>query len=202
MDRESASPLSHFLSLTLVPFCLQAFNTAASEEGDPVFTSVFKTELVAQLHKATAGSLQINIGASFVLPPVFDASPLVADWFFRSPASTTPRRRTNASSSSSRRTSRSPGTTSTSLTSSRYLRERLPAVVSRVYCVSRLRRRAGSQANRPSSSAESRPPARRLPGIVRPITAGKLLRRGGPSTPHPSVSRPVPLLPMPPFFHI
>ena len=37
-------------------------------------------------------------------------------------------------------------------------------------------------------SPESRPAARRLPGVVRPITQGKLLRKGGPSTPHPSVS--------------
>jgi Unconventional myosin tail, actin- and lipid-binding len=31
------------------------------------------------------------------------------------------------------------------------------------------------------SSSVSRPPAKRKPGVVRPITQGKLLRKGGPS---------------------
>lgn len=38
----------------------------------------------------------------------------------------------------------------------------------------------------------SRPPAKRKPGVVRPITAGKLLKAGGPSQKSKSASRPKP----------
>ncbi|KAG8693253.1 class II myosin, partial [Ceratobasidium sp. 395] len=38
----------------------------------------------------------------------------------------------------------------------------------------------------------SRPPAKRKAGVVRPITQGKLLRKGGPSGPSSSASRPTP----------
>ncbi|KAG9103459.1 class II myosin [Ceratobasidium sp. 370] len=38
----------------------------------------------------------------------------------------------------------------------------------------------------------SRPPAKRKPGVVRPITQGKLLRKGGPSGPSSTASRPAP----------
>jgi myosin I len=34
----------------------------------------------------------------------------------------------------------------------------------------------------------SKPAARRKPGVSKPITSGKLIKRGGPSNPHPSVS--------------
>lgn len=41
-------------------------------------------------------------------------------------------------------------------------------------------------------NSTSRPPAKRKPGVVRPITSGKLLKAGGPSQKPKSISRPKP----------
>lgn len=120
-----------------------AFNTTASEEGDPIFTSVFKTELVTQLHKATSGSLQINIGSSIDYAKKKDKRAQIT------------------------------------------FRKDETVLRNDVY-----KSHVVSVGSGESPTSQSKPAARRLPGVVRPITQGKLIRRGGPSTPHPSVSAP------------
>ncbi|CED82244.1 microfilament motor [Phaffia rhodozyma] len=121
------------------------FNASSSEEGDPVFTSVFKTELITHLHKATNGSIQINIGSTIGYNKKKDKK---AEIQFRKDESIT----------------------------------RFDVYKSSVVSVS---------SGEPPNSV-SKPAAKRKPGIVRPITSGKLLKRGGPSNPHPSAGRIVP----------
>jgi myosin-1 len=44
----------------------QALNVNSSEEGDPVFSCFFKTELMVCLNRLTRGSLQVVIGPTCV----------------------------------------------------------------------------------------------------------------------------------------
>lgn len=43
---------------------LKAINVSSSEEGDPVFSCYFKTELVTHLLQRTNGSVDVKIGPS------------------------------------------------------------------------------------------------------------------------------------------
>jgi myosin-1 len=118
------------------------FNTTASEEGDPVFTCVFKTELITHMHTASGGSLQVLIGPTIDYAKKKDKRALIT--FRKDPSN-----------------------------------PRLDVYKSHVVSVGQ-----GEPAN-----SVTRPMARPKPGVVRPITAGKLLRKGGPSKPHPSAGR-------------
>lgn len=119
-----------------------AFNTSASEEGDPVFTCVFKTELLTHMHTSSGGSLQILIGPTVDYAKKKDKKAVIT--FRKDPSN-----------------------------------PRVETYKSHVVAVGQ-----GEPAN-----SVTRPMARPKPGVVRPITAGKLLRKGGPSKPHPSAGR-------------
>jgi len=41
---------------------LQVLNLGVTEEGDPIISCVFKTELITHISKATQGSVNIRIG--------------------------------------------------------------------------------------------------------------------------------------------
>jgi myosin-1 len=43
-------------------FLLQAFNVNICEEGDPIITCAFKTELITVLLTLTRASIAVNIG--------------------------------------------------------------------------------------------------------------------------------------------
>lgn len=42
----------------------QVLNLGATEEGDPVISCVFKTELVTHIVKATQGSVSVLVGST------------------------------------------------------------------------------------------------------------------------------------------
>jgi myosin-1 len=46
---------------------VQALNVAACEEGDPVFTCMFKTEMMCVILTLTGGGISVNIGPTCVL---------------------------------------------------------------------------------------------------------------------------------------
>ncbi|KAF9486594.1 hypothetical protein BDN70DRAFT_870194 [Pholiota conissans] len=119
-------------------------NGSASEEGDPVISCVFKTELVTHLVKAT------NTNANLLINPVVDYSKKkdkkAQIKFIKD--DTVPR--------------------------------------NDIYKSHTVHVPSGEPPN-----SVSRPPAKRKPGVVRPITSGKLLKAGSPSK-KPAASRPKP----------
>ncbi|KAF8971711.1 myosin-1 [Flammula alnicola] len=119
-------------------------NANASEEGDPVISCVFKTELVTHLVKATNSNANLLIGPTVDYSKKKDKRAQIK--FIKD--ETVPRN---------------------------------DIYKSHVVHV---------PSGEPPSSV-SRPPARRKPGVVRPITQGKLLRAGGPDKPQ-ARSRPKP----------
>ncbi|EPQ60451.1 myosin-1 [Gloeophyllum trabeum ATCC 11539] len=121
-----------------------ALNTSASEEGDPVFSCLFKTELATHLLRLTQASINVLIGPTIEYTKKKDKKAqikVIKD-------ETVPR--------------------------------------DDVYKSHTVHVPSGEPPD-----SKSRPPAKRKPGVVRPITQGKLLRRGGPSD-KPAQSRPKP----------
>ncbi|KDR85724.1 hypothetical protein GALMADRAFT_234780 [Galerina marginata CBS 339.88] len=119
-------------------------NANASEEGDPIISCVFKTELVTQLVKLTQSNINLLIGPMVDYAKKKDKRAQIK--FIKD--ETVPRNDLYKSHT--------------------------------VHVPS----------GEPPSSL-SRPPAKRKPGVVRPITQGKLLRAGGPDK-KPQASRPKP----------
>ncbi|KAG6837336.1 class II myosin [Arthromyces matolae] len=122
-------------------------NGPMSEEGDPVFTCHFKTELVTHLMQLTQGSINVLVTPTVDYAKKKDKKAQI-----------------------------------------KFIKDErvLKDGVYKSHTVT-----VGS--GEPPSSV-SRPPAKRKPGVVRPITQGKLLRAGGPSDkPKPAaVSKPKP----------
>jgi len=125
----------------------------ASEEGDPVFSCFFKTELMVCLNRLSRGNMQIVIGPTYV-SLVFTMNGLLNHCCLSIEYS---KKKDKKQVISFRRDETI---------------RRDDAYKSHVVSV---------QSGEPPSSV-SRPPAKRKPGQVRPITKGKLLRKGGPST--------------------
>ncbi|KZT30781.1 hypothetical protein NEOLEDRAFT_1186966 [Neolentinus lepideus HHB14362 ss-1] len=121
-----------------------ALNVNASEEGDPVFSCLFKTELSTHLLRLTQASINMLIGPTIEYTKKKDKKAQIK--FVKD--ETIPRD---------------------------------DAYKSHTVHV---------PSGEPPQS-NSRPPAKRKPGVVRPITQGKLLKRGGPSD-KPATSRPKP----------
>ncbi|PPQ69790.1 hypothetical protein CVT26_014178 [Gymnopilus dilepis] len=119
-------------------------NVNASEEGDPVISCVFKTELVTHLVKLTNSNANVLIGPTIDYAKKKDKRAQIK--FIKD--ETVPR--------------------------------------NDVYKSHTVHVPSGE----PPDSV-SRPPAKRKPGVVRPITQGKLLKAGGPSK-KPAASRPKP----------
>ncbi|TDL28109.1 hypothetical protein BD410DRAFT_739578 [Rickenella mellea] len=121
-----------------------ALNCNISEEGDPVFSCIFKTELATTLLRLTQASIQLLIGPTIDYAKKKD--------------------------------------------------KRTQIKVIRDETVPRNDVYKSHTIHVPSGeppTSKSRPPAKRKPGVVRPITQGKLLRKGGPDKPV-AASRPRP----------
>ncbi|PPQ63834.1 hypothetical protein CVT24_009784 [Panaeolus cyanescens] len=119
-------------------------NGPPSEEGDPVISCVFKTELITHLMNLTKGSINLTIG------PVIDYA--------------------------------------------KKKEKRAQIKFIKDETVQRDDQYKSHTVHVPSGEPPeslSRPPAKRKPGIVRPITQGKLLRAGGPEK-RPGASKPRP----------
>ncbi|KAF9502319.1 hypothetical protein BDN71DRAFT_1437882 [Pleurotus eryngii] len=123
--------------------CLNINN--ATEEGDPVFTTYFKTELAANLITLTQSSISLLIGPTIEYAKKKDKKQLI-------------------------KFSKDETVTKDDAYKSHTVRV---------------------ASGEPPDSV-SRPPAKRKPGVVRPITQGKLLKAGGPSK-KPTSSRPRPV---------
>ncbi|KAG7099668.1 class II myosin [Marasmius oreades] len=111
-------------------------NGSISEEGDPVFSCYFKTELASTLMKLSQGSITLNIG------PTIDYA--------------------------------------------KKKEKRAQVKFIKDETVQKDDLYKSHTVHVPSGeppSSLSRPPAKRKPGVVRPITQGKLLRAGGPDKP-------------------
>ncbi|KLO15040.1 hypothetical protein SCHPADRAFT_996148 [Schizopora paradoxa] len=115
-----------------------ALNCGATEEGDPVFSCVFKTELATHLLQLTSASISVLIGPTITY---------------------TKKKEKQAQITAVKD-------------------ETIPR--NDVYKSHQIHVPSGE----PPSSL-SRPAAKRKPGVVRPITSGKLLRKGGPSDSKP-----------------
>ncbi|KAI0785367.1 P-loop containing nucleoside triphosphate hydrolase protein [Irpex lacteus] len=121
-----------------------ALNLGPTEEGDPLISCVFKTELVTHILTATSGMTQVVIAPTIEYTKKKEKKDVVK--FIKD--ETVPRNDTYKSHT--------------------------------VHVPS----------GEPPSST-SRPPPKRKEGVARPITSGKLLRKGGPSQ-KPAASRPKP----------
>ncbi|KAL5535659.1 MYO1_1 [Sanghuangporus sanghuang] len=121
-----------------------ALNCTISEEGDPVFSCAFKTELTTHLLQLTQASINVLIGPTIDYAKKKDKRAQIK--FVKD--ETVPR--------------------------------------DDVYKSHTVHVPSGEPPN-----SLSRPPAKRKPGVVRPITQGKLLRAGGPDKPK-TTSRPRP----------
>ncbi|KAI1793106.1 P-loop containing nucleoside triphosphate hydrolase protein [Ganoderma leucocontextum] len=121
-----------------------ALNLGATEEGDPILSCVFKTELITHMLRLTQGSINVLIGTTVDFNKKKEKKAQIK--FIKD--ETVPRNDTYKSHT--------------------------------VHVPS----------GEPTFS-QSRPVPRKKEGVVRPITQGKLLRRGGPSD-KPAASRPKP----------
>ncbi|KAK7465458.1 class II myosin [Stygiomarasmius scandens] len=127
------------------------FNVNASEEGDPVFSCYFKTELVTHLMQLTQASITVQIGPIMEYAKKKDKKAQI-----------------------------------------KFIKDET------VQKDDLYKSHAVHVASGEPPNSTSRPPAKRKPGVVRPITEGKLLRAGGPSkrpaaTPKPKpAARPLP----------
>jgi len=120
-------------------------NGSVSEEGDPVFSCYFKTELTTHLLQLTQASISLFIGSSLEYAKKKDKKAQI-----------------------------------------KFTKDERIAKDD-VY-----KSHTVSVASGEAPGSLSRPPAKRKPGIVRPITQGKLLRAGGPSEKPKAVSKPKP----------
>lgn len=129
---------------------VQALNLGPTEEGDPLISCVFKTELCTHMLQLTSGSINITIGPVYVLELYFVAL-------------------------------------SNHLSSVEYNKKkekRAQVKFLKDETVPRDDVYKSHTVHVPSGEPPdslSRPPAKRKAGVVRPITQGKLLRKGGPS---------------------
>lgn len=129
---------------------LQALNLGATEEGDPLISCVFKTELCTHMLQLTSGSINITIGPVYVRSPTFAA---LSDRACSVEYNKKKEKRAQV----------------------KFIKdETVPR--DDVYKSHTVHVPSGE----PPDSL-SRPPAKRKAGVVRPITQGKLLRKGGPS---------------------
>lgn len=131
-----------------------AVNVGSSEEGDPVFSCYFKTELVTHLLQRTNGAVDVKIGPTIEYSKKKDKSAAIK------------------------------------FTKDETVKK------DDVYKSHEVRVPSGE-----SPGSVSDPPAPKKAGVVRPITSGKLLRKGGPSTntartpkaaPRPAAKQPLP----------
>lgn len=129
-----------------------ALNLNASEEGDPVISCNFKTELSACLLTLTQARISLLIGPTYVISLVF----LICLNKLRLP-------RIEYSKKKDKKA---------------VIKAQKDETVQRddVYKSHTIHVPSGE----PSNSV-TRPPAKRKAGVVRPITHGKLLKKGGPS---------------------
>jgi myosin-1 len=121
-------------------------NAGISEEGDPVFSCYFKTELVTHLMQLSNGSITVNVGPT--------------------------------------------------LTYAKKKDKQAQITVIKDETITKDDAYKSHKVHVPSGeppSSVSRPPAKRKPGVVRPITQGKLLRAGGPSDKPKPASRSKPV---------
>ncbi|KAJ7597439.1 P-loop containing nucleoside triphosphate hydrolase protein [Mycena floridula] len=120
-------------------------NVNASEEGDPIFSTYFKTELAANLLTLTQATINVQIG------PMIDYA------------------------------------------KKKEKRAQIKSIKDETVQKDDLYKSHTIHVptGEPASSL-SRPPAKRKPGVVRPITQGKLLKAGGPSK-KPASSKPKPV---------
>lgn len=131
------------ISLTNLRDDWMCLNVNASEEGDPIFSCYFKTELTANLVTLSGSTINVQIG------PIIDYA------------------------------------------KKKDKRAQIKAVKDETipkddaYKSHAIHVPTGEPPN-----SVSRPPAKRKPGIVRPITQGKLLKAGGPSKPAASKPKP------------
>ena len=137
-------------------------NANASEEGDPIIHCYFKTELAAKLLQLTQASISMMIGPTCVL------------WKWRSVVIITIFYRIDYSKKKDKRAQIKAIKDETIQKDDMYKSHAIHV-----------------PSGEPPSST-SRPPAKRKPGVVRPITSGKLLKAGGPSQKAKSASRPKP----------
>ncbi|KAF9469833.1 microfilament motor [Collybia nuda] len=120
-------------------------NGAVTEEGDPIFSCYFKTELATHLLQLTQASIVLLIGPTAEYAKKKDKKAQIK--FIKDE----------------------------SVTKNDIYKSHTVSVAS----------------GEPPNSV-SRPPAKRKPGIVRPITSGKLLRAGGPSDKPKTIPKPKP----------
>lgn len=131
-----------------------ALNLGLSEEGDPILSCDFKTELAAELLTLTRASIQLLIGptyASFFF--INDNFSLMLLWFYRIEYSKKKDKKAVIKAVKDETVQKDD-----------------------VYKSHAIHVPSGEPPNSVSMS-----PAKRKPGVVRPITKGKLLRKGGPS---------------------
>ncbi|THV07471.1 hypothetical protein K435DRAFT_833368 [Dendrothele bispora CBS 962.96] len=112
------------------------FNVNASEEGDPVFSCYFKTELVTHLMQLTQASITVQIAPTMEYAKKKDKKAQI-----------------------------------------KFIKDETVQKDDQ-YKSHTVHVPSGEPPN-----STSRPPAKRKPGVVRPITEGKLLKAGGPSKP-------------------
>ena len=127
-------------------------NVNASEEGDPVFSCYFKTELAANLLTLTQASISLHIAPTYELPYLFLL--VFIDGH------------------------------SCSIEYAKKKDKKAVIKVTKDETVKKDDLYKSHTIHVPSGeppNSVSRPPAKRKPGVVRPITQGKLLRKGGPS---------------------
>ncbi|KAF8587018.1 myosin-1 [Ramaria rubella] len=115
-----------------------SLNVNASEEGDPVFSCYFKTELAANLLTLTQASIALHIAPTIEYAKKKDKKAVIK------------------------------------------VEKDETVQKDDLYKSHTIHVPSGEPAN-----SVSRPPAKRKPGVVRPITQGKLLRKGGPSDDKP-----------------
>ena len=130
----------------------KALNLGPTEEGDPLISCVFKTELCTHMLQLTSGSINITIGPVYVLTPFLE----------------TPSDPDHACS----------------VEYNKKKEKRAQVKFIKDETVPRNDTYKSHTVHVPSGeppSSLSRPMPKKKEGVVRPITQGKLLRKGGPS---------------------
>jgi myosin I len=141
--------VEHFASIaTNLRQCL---NCNVSEEGDPIFSTYFKTELATNLLQLTQASISLLIGPTYV----FHSADLFSAYQTHYSIDYLKKKDKTAQIKAVR---------DETVTKDDIYKSHMIHVPS------------GEPPN-----SKSRPPAKRKPGIVRPVTQGKLLKAGGPS---------------------
>ncbi|KDQ12226.1 hypothetical protein BOTBODRAFT_56806 [Botryobasidium botryosum FD-172 SS1] len=135
LDRKIPLVTIRSIGLSMMRDDWVALNVGSAEEGDPVFSCLFKTELVTCIMRLTRGGVNLIVAPTVEYYKKKEKKQLI-----------------------------------------KFVKDETIARDD-VYKSHVVSVPSGEPAN-----SESMPPARRKPGVVRPITQGKLLRAGGPST--------------------